>query len=84
MKARYSYEQEHPLLTVKGFLKFYDTFLPKTNSVREAYEAAEKEFIAKYNHPRFANFESFMKSRSQYNNKQRQNKLDKGHSRQAA
>lgn len=58
--------QDHPWLTVEGFLKLYSKHLSQDKPFKAAYEAAEAEFQAKYNHPRYASYETFMKARSQY------------------
>lgn len=54
------------LLTVEGFNKLYEDYLPKTTSPRAAYECAEVDFIRKYNHRRYSNFRCFESARSQW------------------
>ena len=59
-------EEEHPLLTVPGFLELYSKHLKPNISFKSAYEAAEVEFIKIYNHRRYKNWKTFMNSRNQY------------------
>lgn len=59
-------EDTHPLLTVEGFNKLYEHYLPQTSSYRAAYECAEVDFIEQFNHRRYRNFDSFKKARTQW------------------
>jgi hypothetical protein len=73
--------EQQTLLTVEGFNRQYESYLPQTTSYRAAYEATEVDFIQQYNHRRYRNYESFKQARTQWV-KLRRNREDQG--RQAA
>ena len=74
-------EPQYDMLTVEGFNRQYEENLPHAKTQEAAYQATELDFIEKYNHRRYANFQSFRLSRNQWLRIRRKNM---GEAKQAA
>lgn len=50
----------------KGFNELYERLIKESKTGKEAYEKAERIFIAKFNHRKYSSHLSFRVSRSRY------------------